>query len=85
MTTSPELRILSIIDSAAPLMMPRQALLDTIYVYQTGNTLTEIDSALRVLESAGQIIVIANPDAPGGRRYTLTDQGRARLAAAGLL
>lgn len=79
-----ELQILQIIDSAAPLLMPRATLVNSLRLSGRTETGTEITRALQALEAGGDLLSISNPDVPGGYRDRITDQGKARLAAAGL-
>lgn len=78
------LAILKALDNVAPQALPRERVIDTLRISGYRETLTEITRTLQQLESGGEILSISNPDADGGYRDFITDQGKARLAQAGL-
>lgn len=79
------LLILSQLNTVHPLMMDRTTLLAGLRIAGRTEGLAEIDGVIRLCETDGQLITLSNADAPGGKRYQITDHGRARLAQANLL
>lgn len=78
------LAILQTLEAAHPYLMARQVLLSSLRIAGRDDTTAEIDRSLRDLEARKQISAIRNPDAPGGWKYGVTDDGIVRLREAGL-
>ncbi len=78
-----ELCILQILESASPYPVSRSVLGSEMALRDRTETSREIDAALRSMDGA-DVDGVTNKDAPGGSRWTITDQGKLRLANANL-
>lgn len=79
-----ELTILESLKNCEGIPLPKNTLIAEVRQRDPRPTLTEIESAIRSLEGAGQIAGVSNPDASGGSKWEITDAGKLRLAKAGL-
>ena len=78
------LSILYVLRNSEGFLLPRNTLIAEVRMVDSRHTLAEIETAMRDLEGAGQIIGATNPDAAGGSKWKITDAGKMRLAEAGV-
>lgn len=83
-----DLTLLTILDAAYPHMVPHDTVIAEYRLRGDRvagiHSRSDIETGLDRLERSGHARAIENADAPGGRRWTITDAGRNRLREAGL-
>lgn len=76
------LQILLVLRDAGGHLLPQSTLVAQLRLLDRPEPLTEINAALRDLESRDQIHGTHNPDT--GNKWKISDEGRVRLAEANL-
>jgi hypothetical protein len=76
------LQILLILRDAGERLVPQSTLVASLRLVDRKESLSEINAALRDLESREEVLGAHNPDL--GNKWKLADAGKVRLAAANL-
>lgn len=81
------LHLLAVLDAARPHLVPHDTVVAEYRLRDPRvagvHSRGEIEAVLDDLERQGHVRSVANPDAPGGCRWTITDAGLARLRESG--
>lgn len=76
------LQILLILRDAGGHLLPQSTLIAQLRLLDRQESLSEINAALRDLESRDQVNGVHNPDT--GNKWKISDEGKVRLAEANL-